>query len=313
MSEINRTEADAGAELALKQATPQIAPNVPGLEHPIIVFPRGESVKSLAHLMAPTRKKAKVTVHDYQSFIAYVKKHREPGRTALFAVVTETAGVFTAVLDYHEENTEIIGKPQYGDHVCVLEMRHTPEWVRWVNNSGTPKSQVDMAQFLEDNRLDIKEPEAAKIIEIAKTFEATQGVSFKGAVRLQNGDRRLDYNVQTGARAGEAGNLEIPERIELSLPIYVNGPEYGISAWFRYSIDNGVLRLRYELIRPHKFIELALAEAGNAIEKELEMTLHKGRVDFIGDRCEAAPAEIRAGATNLAAQSAIAQEAYRRR
>lgn len=286
-----QTEAGAIAELAKKsERAPLIAPEIWGLESPIIVFPQVERVESLARLMKPTRKKARVVVYDYQSFIAYVLKHMEPGRTALFAVVTETAGEFTAYLDYHEQNkigesqaTAEIGAPCYGDHVCVLRMQHTPEWKRWKENSGKPMDQVTMANFLEDNRLDIREPAAAAIIEIAKTFEATQGVQFKGAVRLNNGDRQLDYAVQTGAKAGQQGELTIPERIELSLPIYVNGPEYGISAWFRYSIEGGQLRLRYELIRPHKFIELALAEAGNAIAEQTGLTLHKGVVESIGN------------------------------
>lgn len=279
------TEADAIAALASQNQAPIIAPPIEGLEAPIIVFPRSAEVRSLQHLMKPTRKQARVLVHDYQSFITYVKKHREPSRTALFAIVTEQAGEFTAILDYHEENSaegEKIGAPTYGEHVCVLRMQHTPEWLRWTQHSGKAMSQVTMANFLEDNRLDIKEPSAAAIIEIAKTFEATQGVKFKGAVRLQNGDRQLDYAVETGAKAGQQGELQIPERITLSLPIYVNGPEYSIDAWFRYSIEGGTLQLRYELIRPHKFIELALEEAGTAIEKELEMPLLKGALQSIG-------------------------------
>lgn len=284
-----KTEAGVIADLAIKQNfAPIINPSVPDLEAPIVIFPQNAAVQSLKSHLKPTRKKARVTVYDYQSFIAYVKAHMEPGRTALFAVVTETEGVFTGILDYHEtnspaENTFRLGAPQYGEHVCTLRMQHTPEWNRWKAASGKAMDQVTMAQFLEDNRLDIKEPKAASIIEIAKTFEATQGVNFKGAVRLDNGDRRLDYNVQTGAKAGQQGELQIPERIELSLPIYVNGPDYDISAWFRYSIDGGALRLRYELIRPHKFIELALAEAGTAIAKETQLTLHKGSVESIGN------------------------------
>jgi hypothetical protein len=48
--------------------------------------------------------------------------------------------------------------------------------------------QLEMAHFLEDNRLDIAEPDAATIVEIAKTFEASQGVPWKA-----NAPRILAY------------------------------------------------------------------------------------------------------------------------
>ena len=84
--------------------------------------------------------------------------------------------------------------------------------------------------FLEDNRLDIVKPEAPRHRN-RQSLEATSGDRFKSAVRLDNGDR-VPLRRQTNATAGINGNLSIPERIGLTMPVFVNGPEADIEAWF---------------------------------------------------------------------------------
>ena len=138
-------------------------------------------------------------------------------------------------------------------------------------------NQLAMAQFLEENRLDIRSPDAAAVIEIAHTFEATQGVNFKSAIRQQSGDRTLGYDVTTGAKAGQKGDLSIPEKLGLSIPVFTDdGTEYPMEAFFRYSIEGGSLALRYELIRPHKVLELAILDARNAIAVQTALYVHSG-------------------------------------
>lgn len=270
------TEAAVVAALAREGIHPIVKTDAAAdQDTPLLLWPRSEQAHSLEPFLAhPVRKEAAVTITDVQSFIAYLARFALP-HTAIFCTLTSEGGHFAAIIDYHEKQD---GKANRGRHRCTLEMRHTPEWEMWRRFNDKPLSQLEMAHFLEDNRLDIVDPEAAQIIEIAKTFEATQGVQFKSALRLQNGDRQLAYDVTTGAKAGQKGDLQIPEKITMKLPVFMNGPAYMLEAWFRYTIDGGALKLRYQLIRPHKLIELALLEARNAIQSETKITVMSGSV-----------------------------------
>ena len=272
----DKTEADAVADIARAGMQPIINPTVTGAVPPLVFWPKNQTTESLEKYLAnPIRKRATVNLTDFQSFISYVKDFEEAG-TRLFCQLTQTGGRFVAIIDYHVANDVASKLAQWGDHVVTLDMQHSPEWQVWTGKNGKEMDQLTMANFLEENRLDIKTPDAATIIEIAQTFEATQGVQFKSALRLPSGDRSLGYEVQTAAKAGEKGKFEIPEKIGVQMPIFLNGPEYAMEAFFRYNIGNGTLKLRYELIRPHKFVELALAETRNAIAEQTGLPVLSG-------------------------------------
>lgn len=247
---------------------------------PILFWPKSEKVQSLEHLQHhPRRKRATVALTDYHSFIAYLELHKEPG-TLIFAQLTETSGRFVAVIDYHHANDKSStsnGRPRWGEHRCALEMKHSPEWLRWLAVDGENLGQEGMALFLEDNRLDILEPLAADIIDIAKSISAESGSKFKSAIRLDNGDRKLLFETDTQARAGATGELTIPEKLKLRMPVFENGPAYEIEAFFRYRLEGG-LKLRLDFIRPHKVVELALLEARNAIHTATQLPILAGQV-----------------------------------
>jgi uncharacterized protein YfdQ (DUF2303 family) len=273
------TEARAIAAIVRENQAPIFKqPQDHGTSAPLLLWPHSERLESLERLLPlPTCKRATVKLTDYQSFIAYVQAHKLPG-THIFAELTPSGGSFKAFIDYHDRNATVEeeGRAHWGKHTVKLDLQYSPELTNWIGKNGKPMDQVTMANFLEENRLDIKAPDAATVIEIAHTFEATQGVNFKSAQRLQSGDRSLFYDVTTGAKAGQKGDLTIPEMIGLSMPIFTNDHEYEINAFFRYDISGGSLKLRYEMIRLHKVIELAIAETRNAIEQQTGIPVHSG-------------------------------------
>lgn len=280
------TEAQAIARIAREAAhTTTITEKVAA---PLLVKPASRiELESLEkYLSAPTRARANVQLRDEASFIDYVRRHKRPG-TEIFAEVTEAGGSFTAVLDYHVAKVDATTTadavqqareelPQWGDHVCKYVCEFTPEWKRWFKLSGDLVSQSQMALFIEDNIGDITQPVGAAMLEIVKTLEATQGAQFKSAIRLDNGDRNFGYTVQTGAKAGEKGELEIPQKFTLSFPIFTNGLGYDIECRFRWNVDGGNLRLGFEIVKPHKLIETALTHSRNEIEKALGLTVLLG-------------------------------------
>ena len=276
--EAKNTEAGAVAAL-LNQSQCPITQGLESLGVPIIIFQKTGEVKSLEHLLnAPRRARAAVTVRDHQSFIDYVQRHKEPG-TIIFAEVGETGGSFTAIIDFHRpaiEETRLT-LPQWGEHVCVYTCEFTPEWKRWFKLSGETLNQAQFALFVEENMFDIADPAPAQMLEIVKTLEATQGAKFKSAIRLDNGDRDFGYTVQTGATAGAQGNLQIPQSFKLRFAIFTNGPAYVIECRFRWNIGEGVLRLGYEIVKPHKVIELALIKAQTGIKEALDLPVLLGK------------------------------------
>lgn len=281
---MNETKPEAAvvAELAKQSVQPLLNPEQAKAAAPIIVWPNGQRVDSLEKYQAtPLRKRATVTVKDPDSFIDYVRRHQEPG-TTLFGDLSTEGASFTAILDYHLPNGDPAapdfhgGTPGWAQHQCKLVLQHSPEWQAWAAKDGEAFSQAEFAQFLEENRLDIVEPEAGQIIDIAKSLEATTGSKFESAIRLDNGDRKFKYEQQTTAKAGERGELTIPEKLKLKLPVFVNGPAFPLEAFFRYRLANGGLVLFYNLIRPHKVIEAAVETAREAIEGETKLQVHHG-------------------------------------
>lgn len=278
---VQKTEAEAVAEIARKAVPAVEVMKLEGFEAPVIAheYSKTRTLESLERFMAnPIRKRAQLTLRDHSSFIDYVQGHKEPG-TIILAELNENGGSFTAIIDYHHAVSPVAsgyGVPRFGDHVCKYVAEHTPEWKRWIGQSGKPLSQTGMALFIEDNMFDIIEPAAARMLELVKTLEATQGVEFKSAVRLQNGDRQLHYAHQTTAKAGQQGDMEIPEKFTLRFGVFVNGPVYDIPCRFRYSIKDGALLMAYEVERPHKIIDLALSDARTAIVQTTQLPVLLG-------------------------------------
>jgi uncharacterized protein YfdQ (DUF2303 family) len=283
MSQSEQNIAETIRDIAAAGIVPR---DVAGLPVLALAWPKDQKIESLERFLDnPRRKRGKVIVRDHVSFIEYVKRHEQVG-TLLLADITQTGGSFKAIIDHHNPTpgsrgegsadtakaptpAECFGLPGWGDHVCEYAAEHTEEWKRWVAISGVNKSQTDLAQFIEDNRMDIASPSGGEVLDLVKSFEASTGVEFKSAVRLDNGDRKINYSHTTVAKAGQQGELVIPDTITLKMPVFVNGPEYEITARFRYSIPNGNLQLRIELVRTHKVIELAMTEARNSIQTEL--------------------------------------------
>lgn len=243
---------------------------------PLAFVPEGAIVEDLERLLVePLRIRATPAFHDLASFVRYVKEFKLPA-TAIFAALTEKSVSFAAVIDYHAPDA-----PKRGTHRVVYACAASPEWLRWANKSSTeealkPFTQAQFAQFIEDNMNDIIEPAGADVLEIARTLEAKQSVMFKGGIRQQNGDHSISYTSDTKGAGGGNGELAIPENFVLGIPPFVGGDLYKVTARLRYSIAEGCLKFRYELVRPHKIIEAACKDMVAKVETETGITPFMG-------------------------------------
>lgn len=275
-----KTEIQARDELAAcNQGGYQFA-GTPGF-----ILPEGYEFKELSHLLpAPTRKKGTTTLNDAESFISVVNDQKAESRTRLFSTINPPT--FTAVFNH------IGDEPGWGDHKAKYNAPISVEWGAWVQIDKKKLYQVEMAQFLESNLVDIVfipkadktaeapeevgSPDGATMLEICRTLQAKKDVEFKSAVRLGDGSTQFTYNEEVRGSAAN-GNLSIPEQFSIGVPVFENGQKYRVDVRFRYRIgQGGDLTMWLELVRPHKVIEDAVKQLREHIAKETSLPILNG-------------------------------------
>lgn len=237
-------------------------PDTPAALYQIV--PNGYAVQRIDlsdYAPRPNRKTGRTQLTDTDSFVRYVQRHALPG-TTLYAI--ESRGLITAVL-----NDDTATEPGWGDHTAELHLTRTPEWLRWSEVSGKWQQQIDFAEFVEDHLHVFETPTGAHMMELAQTFEATTSVDFESGARLDNGQRQLVYKETVGARAGQAGSLEVPAKLRIGLVPFKGGPGYRLDVHLRYRINGGDLQLMVKLDRPDEVLENAFGDTVARIEDAL--------------------------------------------
>lgn len=230
---------------------------------PFVVVPEGYESHTFERLLpAPTRHTGRATFNDAASFIRYVGEYSGAATARLYYQVTPSPA-FVAVL-----NHRTAGSPSWGDHRAVYNAPLSPEWKTWTASDGKRMKQEEFALFIEQNLPDVIMPTAAEFLELAQNFQATKAVNFASGTRLGNGQNQLVYEETIQARAGERGQLEIPETFTLGIPVFEGDAAYSLIARLRYRIQDGKLVLWYDLDRPHKIIDDAVKQLRVAIEAE---------------------------------------------
>lgn len=245
--------------LAREMKQPLEIASEPSLHIKRIALPPGWTIveKDEEKLLAsPRRKKAKVRVHDAESFIDYAKRHGSLTDSTIWCLADYTAGKvdFVAILN---DNGEEEDKPAWRDHLAIFAPEFSEEWKRWVGMNKKQFSQAEFAAFIEDNKKDIAgvegSPSGAQMLEMAIAFEANQDVRFKSAIRLQNGGVQMSFVQDDDAQTLQ--KMQVFDRFSLGLPVFWNGDAYQLDARLRYRVRDGKLTFWFELIRQDKVLE----------------------------------------------------------
>lgn len=203
-----------------------------------------------------------VETPDLESFIRYLKDFEDP-RLALFV----TAGPITgsecrvnAVIDYHEG-----GSPGWCKFQCTWKPQLAVEWLRWTGLNGKKLTQVDFARFLEDNHAAVVSPAGADLLAIANTFKVSGSVTYNKAITLQNGNISFAYVDQRKATGG-VGEMEVPERFVLEIPVFFRGVKFNFEVKLRYKVtEQGELVLWLEMVN----LDLVWQAAVDAVVEHL--------------------------------------------
>lgn len=250
---------------------------------PVVILPEGFKVAELASLLpVPARKRGTAVLNDAESFVAVVIDQKT-AETRIFSTINPPT--FTAVFNH---NAATAG---WGDHKAQYNAPLAPEWLAWTAMDGKKVGQVDLAQFIENNLVDVVfidktaegtpagevgSPDGSTLLEVCRTLEAKKKVDFKSAIRLADGSTQFTYDedVQGSARQGQ---LAVPEQFSLGIPVFENGAKYRADVRLRYRIqDGGNLIMWLELIRPQKIIEDAVKQLRADIAAQTELPILNG-------------------------------------
>lgn len=242
---------------------------LPSSKRQLVVIPDGHKLETLDEHVpkTPDRKRLSVDMKSVESFISYVNEHGSES-TRIFASVDGPPYMFHAAIDFHEAGTG--GLASWNTHNCFLTMTLTDEWKLWIENNGKSINQIEFAEFINQNRMDIIEPDGATIAEIALTLEATNGGRCKTKIDLHDGTTHLEFQEDVTAKAGRDGKIKIPRMITLSLSPFVGIPPETLEAEFRFRTREGVVSFSYILQRPKRLIKKVVDNA----------------VTIIGDKCK---------------------------
>jgi len=220
----------------------------------------------------PKRKAGTVTVRNVASFERYYGKHSDDS-SEVYADLDE--GAFTAVLDAHGPDD-----PRWEQHRLVLRLEKTLPWRTWTKMDRQWMTQMDFAEFIEDNARDL-DPDgrvsAADLLEIAQHFQAHTKVSFTQGTRLATGATQLIYTEDIEAKAGDRGEIVIPAEFDLAIVPFDDCEHSVLPARFRYRLGNGQLRLGYFLSDPQRVAREAVAEVASVLAATCGIEIMQGR------------------------------------
>ena len=245
---------------------------------PFVVLPNG-AVQYLEGPDFPPRRTGTVKLSDAASFLEYWKRQASP---ASYIYGSMQPAQFIAVFDEHDSNPVVLKQADWREHRALYTLQHSDEWMVWTKRSGQPfDGNEAFAYWLEENLFDIAKPDPAKFMDVALNIRVKQGQVFGNKVNLTDGNLVLEYANQVDAQAGAGGKLAIPEKFEISIPVFkgLESPKYTVEARFRYRLNSGQLSLRYDLVRPAKVMEKAFKDLLAEIQTVSKTTVLFGSPD----------------------------------
>ncbi|WP_244940813.1 MULTISPECIES: DUF2303 family protein [Leisingera] len=249
----------AGSALKRPHTADRIITGADGRQHAFI--PEGFDLKDISDPnRLPEHISQAVILDDRESLTNYVNRFSD-GRSILIA--DYDAGLIRAHLDWHNDNSTDLQR-QHASHTATLKLRNSEEYDRWNKMEGEMHSQESFALFIEENVADISDPDHLVMLEICRDLEATQDVSFKSGIRLENGDRTFVYEDETKVK----GDMTVPTEIGLCIPLYQGEEPTDIRAKFRFRPTASGLMLgfrwhRVEYMRQATFAAMAHQTAEN--------------------------------------------------
>ena len=222
--------------------------------------------------LLPDRVKQDETMVEPKSFSAYVTAFKSPSAICRASLSKNS---IVAVLDYHGRAREgsDFAVPNHGHHVVTLLCPFDLDYARWrpIFAGKQTLDQEQLGRFLEDMIHTIAAPPAGDLTDAIADLEIVRHVHFKSARNDRNGNISIGYQeLDDDNVPGREGKLELPDHVEVVVPIFQGGNPVQLTAKLRHRMDKGVVA--FSLIVPS--IDVKEREAfraiGEAVAKDTE-------------------------------------------
>lgn len=264
---------DLAAAHALPKATVFLANGKQG-----VLIPEGYGLDQIDPVDPPVKSFINASVrHDTDdSFIRYVNEFKE-SQTRLF--VSRQPAAVIAFFDYHDTDTaaDAVGRLA---HKATYPMPWSPQWLRWkglMDRGGV--DQRTFMEFIEENGEDITNPATPVLVDLISKVQSRKNVEFTSGLRLSDGSIEIAYKEEAETTGGRVGTTTMPSEIEIGIPVFLEGPAYGIKVFVRYHIDNGKLKFQIVMHRWEFTVEDAMKVAVAKIAKATSIEPHWGAVE----------------------------------
>ena len=233
-----------------------------------VIVPDGCSVELLEDSgVLPRFVEEKARLHDRASFAQYVNTFKREG-TVL--VADSDAETILACLDYHEK--DVI---HHNAHKAVYPVPHSLEWQTWQRANERNMDQVTFAEFIEENRRDILDPDAATLLEMVTQLQIKRNLDFTSTINLANGTQRLTANEDEKSTAGKS-NIDLPTQLRLALAVYRGEERDVISAYLRTRMVGNKPTFFVKLDRPDQVALDAFDRMCAAVAADIGLTVLRG-------------------------------------
>lgn len=224
------------------------------------IIPEGFKIEDLEDFQAiPNRHFADERFADVSSLVEYLKKFATRD-TMLYADFS--ASTIKAVIDGHG-----VERPSHREHKAAFCAQITDKMQQWLSICGRPMSQVDFGLFLEERAVDVVEPEAASVMEMVMTFDATKKVTFKSSQRLSDGQRQFQYVEENEAR----GAVTFPDHFIVLAPVFNGMEPQRLKFMVRYRIEDGKLRFSVSLHDKATVFRDAFQRCVDAVQTDIDL------------------------------------------
>lgn len=258
-------------------APPSVAVGLPPSVPVGIVSGDKPEAVSIKHLLdewraRPERKSGQATVTTLESFIALANRHKTPD-SVIFADSNWRAPSLTAVIDYHETNSDAetgsLGLPDNGKHRIHYAFPLSEEWQVWVKQDGEMLEQVDFAAFIEDHIAELATPTPeemaiakdmfattaatpARLIELSRGLQVNVDAAVKSHNVLQSGEIQMQFNETHTDGSGQP--IKVPGLFILAVAPFFRGEPMRIPVRLRYRVRTGRVVWFFQMFRPDKSV-----------------------------------------------------------
>lgn len=200
------------------------------------VVPQGYEIADLEKWQErPNRHTADHRFVDVSSLAGYLNAFASK---ATMLTADYAKGEVLAVIDGDTKDT-----PSHRQHRARFTAQQSDQIRAWLGISGKGMSQVAFGLFLEDRAVDVVQPDAASVMDMVMTFDATKKVAFKSSQRLHDGQRQFQYVEENETR----GAVTLPDHFIVLAPIYRGMEPQRIKFMVRYRIEDGALRFQVDM------------------------------------------------------------------